>query len=75
MLRLLTEVEKNTSWIPYEKYFLPQDKVSELFANTKSCDEPVTFTRVNLLSEEVLPPVPDTITVVEKEIENLKILS
>jgi len=58
MLRLLTEVEKNTSWIPYEKYFLTQNKVSELLSNTKSCEEPVSFTREILPVKEELPPVP-----------------
>jgi len=74
MLRLLTEVEKNTSWIPYEKYFLTQNKVSELLSNTKSCEEPVSFTREILPVKEELPPVPDTIDVIEvtEAIENIK---
>lgn len=72
MFRLLSETEKNTSWVPYEKYFMTQDKVSEMFAKTKSSDEPVTFTREELgvsapFAEKLkkVTPLDDTIIVME----------
>ena len=69
MLRLLTPLEQNTSWIPHDKYFLSAEQTQELLQKTKSCDDPVSFHREELPTDYFnkkidLPPTPpDGITV------------
>lgn len=71
MIRLLTEREKNTSWVPREENFMTKDALDALFAKTKSADEEVSFMREELPTDyfdkktQELPPVPDTITITE----------
>lgn len=48
MLRLMTELEKNTSWIPFEKLFMTEDEARKIIENTKSADTPVSFSRETL---------------------------
>ena len=74
MLRLMTDLEKNTSWIPYEKYFMTEDDKNTMFKNTKPHDSEIIVTHEILNQDEkgnnILPPSPpsllDTITVTEQ---------
>ena len=68
----MTELEKNTAWIPYEKNFLSTEQAQHIINNTKSCDDEVFFTREVLNPDEhklILPPSPpDNITIEELKI-------
>lgn len=72
MLRIMTETEKNTSWIPYEKYFMTQDEVKKMLETMKDYDaNNITFTREIIMDsetkhEEAVPVKQfDTITISE----------
>jgi hypothetical protein len=67
MIRLMTDLEKNTSWVPYEKYFMTEDDKKIMFENTKPHDNEIIVTHEILTPHENLPPpTPDTITVTEQ---------
>lgn len=68
----MTETEKNTSWIPYEKYFMTQDEVKKMLETMKDYDaNNITFTREIIMDSETKheESVPvkqfDTITISE----------
>jgi hypothetical protein len=66
MLRLLTQKEKDLSFIPRQDNFMTVEEFNKIVAKTKSADEPVTITREifpdNYFNEKYNLPTPPTVT-------------